>query len=158
MLLQAGVQEPALAVHTAAASDVTAVPSAGDTVVSPADSVTVNSVEEQLAAFLSSGPSSNVQALHPGVQGSSSVRVDRLEHQHAAIVTVSAAVRLNPCTGAESGACVPVLDQHPSLDMAVTFASSVAMQTAGAYCKCAHHPLLLATWCERACRTDCAML
>lgn len=159
------LQQYARTVCTGAATDcVEAGPSAEHAEAPPSvvstpepapDSGTRASSEAQLAAALAESSSSSDQALHPGVHGSSSVSVDRFEDQQVAMVTIRAAVRLTPCSGGGSGACV-VLEEEPRLDMAAAFASSVASQAANSCCKCAHLCLLftLILWRELAFGTD----
>lgn len=130
-LQQAASEAPDVAATPDTASVKAAVP--------PEASSSVIAPDEQLAAALASSNTSNVQVLHPGVLGSSSVRVDRFEE--AAMITVRAAVRITPCTGTDDNACFPVLKSDPSLDVAAAFASSVAAQAALSCSKCDPLPL-----------------
>jgi hypothetical protein len=121
--------EASSTVSSPEASSTVTLPEARSAVTSPEASSTVTSLDALFAAALTPSATSKVQNLHPGVKGSTSVTVDRFEDQHAAVVTVRAAVHLKPCDGAAE-ACVPMSDNIPTVDVAVAFASSLAAQAA----------------------------
>jgi hypothetical protein len=121
----------------ASAADISIAASSPEVVVAPVgEAIATEATDAKLAAALSGAHVERLEIFHPGVQGSSSVSIDRFEDQQTAMVTVRAAVRVTPCTGADGEVCVPIMDQEPGLDVAVAFAASAAAQAAVSCSKC----------------------
>lgn len=72
--------------------------------------------------------------LHPGIDGSSSVKISLYTQQRTAVVTVQAAVQVHPCLqgpDAQGEAeCLLPCGREPHMDVAVAFAASAAAQAA----------------------------
>lgn len=79
--------------------------------------------------------------LHPGIDGSSSVKISLYKQQRTAVVTVQAAVQVHPCLqgpDAQGEAeCLLPCGREPYMDVAVAFAASAAAQAANDCSRCA---------------------
>lgn len=73
-------------------------------------------------------------SLHPGIDGSSSVKISLYKQQRTAVVTVQVAVQVHPCLQLpdtqDDAECLLPCGREPHMDVAVAFAASAAAQAA----------------------------